>query len=181
MKWVGCLNHNLTHATSEKPRESPTTTTVTYISGWHCILTPTNHSMRCWNTLYIYEIDLVWVWTGWGASIITYSMMQARNQVNCLRPLLYLSKAISGWSCNFMTTSHCSRCWNTFYMYEVNLLWVWSGWDASIIATAWYKWETNTVSYCCFTYLPEQILTGVDTYGSCGHSRGTKTQRMQIT
>ena len=29
MTWMGCLNHNLTHTTSEKPRESPTTTTVT--------------------------------------------------------------------------------------------------------------------------------------------------------
>jgi hypothetical protein len=28
MKWVRCLNHNLHHATSEKPRESPTTATV---------------------------------------------------------------------------------------------------------------------------------------------------------
>ena len=24
MKWVGCLNHNLQHDTSEKPKESPT-------------------------------------------------------------------------------------------------------------------------------------------------------------
>ena len=27
MNWVGCLNHNLHHNPSEKPRESPTTAT----------------------------------------------------------------------------------------------------------------------------------------------------------
>jgi hypothetical protein len=29
MKWVGCLNHNLHHDTSESPRESPTATATT--------------------------------------------------------------------------------------------------------------------------------------------------------
>jgi len=29
MKWMGCPHHNLWHDPSEKPRESPTATTVT--------------------------------------------------------------------------------------------------------------------------------------------------------
>jgi hypothetical protein len=36
-----------------------------------CILMSTNHSKRHKNTLYMYEGDLIRVWTDWGASIIT--------------------------------------------------------------------------------------------------------------
>ena len=62
MNWVGCLNHNLTHDTSEKPSELPTTTSPPlqrahirlemhpydhfkeHISGWKCTLMTTGHS-----------------------------------------------------------------------------------------------------------------------------------------
>jgi hypothetical protein len=54
MKWVGCPNHNLTHATSTSEKQSESHTTA-YVagdtSGWGCIL------MR--NTLDIYEVDLL--------------------------------------------------------------------------------------------------------------------------
>jgi hypothetical protein len=33
MNWVGCLNHNLTNDTSEKPSESPTATATTEKCG----------------------------------------------------------------------------------------------------------------------------------------------------
>jgi hypothetical protein len=42
---------------------------------------------------------------------------------------------ITGWSCILMTCSCCSRCWIALYMYEEDLLWVWSEWGASIIRT----------------------------------------------
>ncbi len=41
------------------------------ISGWSYTLMSTSHCWRCWNTLYIYKEDLLWVWTGWGVSIIS--------------------------------------------------------------------------------------------------------------
>lgn len=59
-------------------------------SGWGCILMTSGHSSRCWKPLYRYEVDLLWKWIELGGLIITYSMMQARNQVNHLLPLLYL-------------------------------------------------------------------------------------------
>ena len=94
----------------------------------------TNHSRRCWNTLYMYKVDLLWVWIGWDVSIITLHMIQVRNQVNCLLPLPHLFKEhISGWKCTLMTTGHSWKSCNTLYIYKVDLLWVWSEWGVSII------------------------------------------------
>ena len=97
-RW-GVLNHNLQHDPSEKPRESPTATaalSVTvkpktkHISVWGCILMTTSHSRRYWNTLCMYEVDLPRGWTGLGAPIITYFIIQVRNQEKetLLLPLL---------------------------------------------------------------------------------------------
>ena len=38
------------------------------------------------------------------------------------------------WCCGIMTTSHGWRLLNTFYMYEVDLVWVWRGWEVTIIS-----------------------------------------------
>ena len=80
VKWVGCTNHNLTqHDTSEKPSESPTTTTVTVrpsISGWGCIYMIASRSSTFWITLYMHDKEVLWVWGGWGAPIITLHMLQ---------------------------------------------------------------------------------------------------------
>ena len=43
--------------------------------GLHTLVT-TGDSSRCWNALYIYELDLLWLWQVLAASIITYSMIQ---------------------------------------------------------------------------------------------------------
>ena len=81
MHWMGGINHNLQH---EKPSESPNTPTfdceTKHISGWGWILMTYSYCSRCWITLYIYKADLLWAWTGWGASIITYIIIQVRNQ-----------------------------------------------------------------------------------------------------
>jgi hypothetical protein len=135
MKWSGCLNHNLTHATSVVPTHSPTPLWLwaQQISGWGCILmTP---SRTPWNTLYMYKVDLIWVWSGWVVLIITYSTLQVRNRVNCLLPTTatVTVQQISGWSHILMTPSHSSRRGNTLYMYGVDLPWVWSVWGVLII------------------------------------------------
>jgi hypothetical protein len=101
-------------------------------------------------TLYIYEEDLLWVWRGWGASIITYSMIQVRNQETllvlmpppCVKPSIYQCGVAS---CILMTTSHNGRCWNTSYMYEEDLpwVWVWSG-CASIITYIMIQYSEPT-------------------------------------
>jgi hypothetical protein len=128
MKWVGCLNHNLQHATLVHVRYQvnllllPLWCETKHISGWGFVLMTTSHSGRCWNKLYMYEVDLIWVWSGWGASIITYSMLQVRDQVNLLL-LPCETKHISGWGCVLMTTSHSGRWRNALYIYEVDLLW----------------------------------------------------------
>ena len=111
----------------------------------------TSHSRRCWNTLHMYEADLIWVWIGWGVSIIACSMIQVSYQENLLLlPLWlwaqsYIRFGLSSWPIAtiehtethyicmkmiLMTTSHSRRCWNTIYiyMYDNVLIWVWSGW-----------------------------------------------------
>lgn len=50
MKWVQCLNHNVKHTTSEKPRKSLTADSTAlreHISGWGCFLMTTGNSRRC--------------------------------------------------------------------------------------------------------------------------------------
>jgi hypothetical protein len=90
MKWMRCLNHNLQQDTSESPSDSPTATLrreAKYISDWGCIHMTARHSRLCWKTLYDGEVDLLWVWSVYGASIIIYSKIQVRNQKNHLLPL----------------------------------------------------------------------------------------------
>jgi len=107
-----------------------------HTSGWGCILMTPCHGRRCSNALYVYELDLIWVWSGWGVSIISHSMIQVRNRVNHLSPTTTetstLGDQISLWGCFHMTTRQSGRCWNTLYMYEVDLIWVWSGWGAPV-------------------------------------------------
>ena len=47
-------------------------------------------NIKCWNTLYMYEEDQMWVWSGSGASIISELMLQAKDQVNRLLLPLWL-------------------------------------------------------------------------------------------
>jgi hypothetical protein len=57
----------------------------------------TVHCKRCWSTLNMYEIDLLQVWSVWGASIITSITLQVKNRLNLLLPPLCETKHISGW------------------------------------------------------------------------------------
>ena len=98
MKWVGCPNHILTHmqVTSDKP-QTIKTKRISYchchchidyetqrISGLDCKHMTIGYNRNWWNTLYIHKVDLLWVWSGWGVSIITCSILQVRTQVNVL-------------------------------------------------------------------------------------------------
>ena len=63
----------------------------------------TGHSRRCWNTIYMYEEDFLWVWSGWGFSIICNSRTPWQNQENILLSWFYLSQeqisagSLSSW------------------------------------------------------------------------------------
>ena len=46
------------------------------------------HYWRCWNTLYMHELDLLWVWRGLGVLIITYHDRSGKE--NILLPPLWL-------------------------------------------------------------------------------------------
>jgi len=174
-KWVGCTNHNLTqHDTSEKPSESHTTTTVTVrpsISGWGCIYMIASRSSTFWITLYMHDKEVLWVWGGWGAPIITLHMLQVIVQDNHLLPLRLGDKAISCWGCILMTTSHNRRIRNTSYRYEDDLIGVWIGWGVSIIVYAQHDTSekpsesptptTTTVTCDCET---KHIRLGLHSY-----------------
>ena len=97
----------------------------------------TRHSWRRWNTLYMYEVDLVGVWRGLEVPIISYSMSPVRIPLKFLRPISPsppLWEWCMVWCCGIMTANHGWRLLNTFYRYEVNLVWVWSGWEVPIIS-----------------------------------------------
>jgi hypothetical protein len=55
--------------------------------GLHPYHMTTSHNSRRWNTLYMNEVNLLWVWSGWGALIITYSILQVMNPHTLLLPL----------------------------------------------------------------------------------------------
>ena len=92
MKWMGGRNHILQHVPSEKPRQNPTAQPTPFIDGmvWCCDIMTASHGWRLLNTFYRYEVDLVWVWSGWEVLIISYSMSPVRNPLKILRlcPLL---------------------------------------------------------------------------------------------
>ncbi len=100
----------------------------TYI--WGCFLMTFSNNVRLWNTLYVFKIDPLWVWSVCGLSII-----QPTATVTLSPAPTGLREQISGCGCIHMTGSHCSRCWNLLYMYKEDLLWVWSVWGVSIIRT----------------------------------------------
>ncbi len=100
----------------------------TYI--WGCFLMTFSNNVRLWNTLYMFKIDLLWVWSVCGLSII-----QPTATVTLSPAPTGLRGQISGCGCILMTGSHCSRCWIALYMYKEDLLWVWSVWGASIKRT----------------------------------------------
>jgi hypothetical protein len=64
-----------------------------------------------------------------------------RTKHRTLMATIYISikyqRVWSGWSCILMSCSRCRRCWIALYMYKEDLLWVWSGCEASIIRTHW--------------------------------------------
>ena len=77
-----------------------------------CILMTCNHTSRYKNNLFMYEVDLIWVWRGWGASIITYTMIQWETDYwapSAISPSLPVQ--ISVWGCIFTTDySRSKRC-----------------------------------------------------------------------
>jgi hypothetical protein len=100
------------------------------LSVWGWILMTTSQSSRFWIVLCMYKEDLLWVWKEWGASIIR---TKRDPPTTPRRSILRSQRQISECGGILMTSSRCSRCWIALFMYKEDLLWVWSGWGASII------------------------------------------------
>jgi hypothetical protein len=100
---------------------------------WGCFLMTFGNNSMClnWNTLYMYKIDLLWVWSVCGLSIIQPTVTAPRDPLSTHRS----QRQISGCGGILMTYSRCSRCWIALYMYEEDLLWEWREWGVSIIRT----------------------------------------------
>jgi hypothetical protein len=102
---------------------------------WCCSNMTASHCWRLLKTFYRYQVNRVWVWSGWEVLIISYSMslVLVRTPPESYWPTPFWSDDIV-WCCGNMTASHCWRLLNTFYRYEVDLVWVWSGWEVPIIS-----------------------------------------------
>ena len=119
MNWVECLNYNLQHDTSNFLLLWHESHHIS-VSGLECILLiTTSRCSRWWNALYIYELDLLWVWTGRGASIITYIIIQVRNQENHLLLLLPLTVRPRTWR----GTKNTSKFSLVFTTQQTTLIW----------------------------------------------------------
>ena len=136
MKCVRCPNHTLQHDTRQK---SPTASTVTVRPSIHPVgVAPLweGAAVAEAETLYIcmkktcYEYEVC-------VGSKSYVTFQPHGKTKWIThhplPPLTVNKHTSGWGCILMTTSHCSRFQNTLYMYEADLLWVGTGYGASII------------------------------------------------
>ena len=135
MNWIWCPNHNQQHIACEKPSESPIychhepwgeTKHIYQVGGG--ILMTTSHRRRCWNTLYMYEADLRWVWIGWVASIITYNMIHLMLVNARPRPPWHWETWFSVWvqsTCTWpLSTS------NVCQTFDIN--WTWNECDKVI-------------------------------------------------
>jgi len=130
MKLVGCLNHsNLTHATSVEL--NPHTLLLPPPPLW--LWDPAYHvevaslwplaaveGAETHYIIYMYEVDLILVLSGWGASTITYNMIQVRNQDNLLLPFWLWDKA----HIRLELHSYVAGA-ETLYMYEVDMSMKW--------------------------------------------------------
>ena len=74
-----------------------------------------SHCSRCWNLLYIYKEDLLWVWSVGGVSDIRTNrdpppiyQQHFRSQRANIRLELH----------PYDHRSHCSMCWNRLYIYK---------------------------------------------------------------
>ena len=93
----------------------------------------------------------------WGVSIITTNRESSFDNHTHIRTTCGTGprEQISGWNCILIITSHSSRCWNTLYKYKVDIdmLWVWSGWDAPIIINSMIQVRNQVnhllASLCC--------------------------------
>jgi hypothetical protein len=97
-----------------------------YQYGVHCHCVSLFWPQRCWDTLYMYDKDLQWVWSGWVALIISNNSM---TQVRSHQGISYChhcdceTKHISGcWGCILMTTAAVESA--EILMYKVDLTWV---------------------------------------------------------
>ena len=90
------------------------------ISGCGGILMTGSHGWRCWNTLYMYEEDLLWVWREWGVSIIsTNRHLPPINNIHSSSPnSSYKAGSASLWPLATVTGAEI----HYIYMYEVDLL-----------------------------------------------------------
>ena len=151
MKWVGCLNHNLQHAASERPSESPTAATVMWDHAHIRLrLCPHAHQPQ-WKMLK--RIIYVWSWPDmsmkWVGSL-NHNLQHAASERPSESPLLLRdTKHISGWGCVHMTTSHSGRCWNAFYV------WSWPDMSMKWVGCLNHNLQHATserdspISYCC--------------------------------
>jgi hypothetical protein len=95
----------------------------------HHIEMTCSHSSRFWIALYMYEEDLVWEWSGWGVSIITVHSRWDSKRVSLpkVSESKYQGVAASLWPLATVEGDE------TLNIYKEDLLWVWTGWGASII------------------------------------------------
>jgi hypothetical protein len=137
MKWMGGPNHILQHVPSENPTQNPTTGPTSFgVMVWYSVapLRPPT-TFKAWQTL---SISMKWIWCeyevdGGSQSYPTAYPQWEPHSKSYDWPTPFSSDGMV-WCCGNMTTSHGWRLLNTFYRYEVDPVWVWSGWEVLIIS-----------------------------------------------
>jgi len=106
-----------------------------YRLGLHdLLLLPSGHSRRCNNTLYMYESDLLWVWSGWCHTYFSLTTWYKWRTSAILTPWDQAYIRLRSEIASIRPLATAEGVETHYFMYNVDLLWVWSGWVASIIS-----------------------------------------------
>jgi hypothetical protein len=134
---------------SENPTQNPTTgpPLLEWWLVWCCGNMTASHSWRLLNTFYRYEVNLVWVWSGWEITIISYCMSPVRTPLRILRPSPTFRVMVwYGVAPLRLPTTY--KAWQTLF---ICMKWIWYeyAWDerSQSYPTACPQWEPHSESY----------------------------------
>ena len=127
IKWVRCLNHNPQHDTSQNPTDSPTSPAIVRVASLWPLATVAGAETHY---MYIKAICYEYI-KGVG---LPHPHSSSNLEFPTTASGASLGLNISGWGIHMASSHrHSRRPGNLLNVYNINLLWVWSGWGASII------------------------------------------------
>ena len=106
------------------------------------------HGWRLLNTFCRYEVNLVWVWSGWEVPIISYSMSPVRTPLRILLPSPLPFGVMVWYGVAPLRPPTTYKAWQTL---SLCMKWIWYEYEvdrrAQSYPTACPQWEPHSESY----------------------------------